>query len=407
MILKNLFLLMKVIIHIVLLNTFLSYFMLSAIEKLPDISVDGRIRNIPIYVSSSNDWVKKIAKKAFSLHGAFDLKTSADNAYTLKFINILENEVYVELNNGKNVIELSAKGTDLKDAVLRSCDEVVQTILKIPSFFAGKIVFIGEKTGFKEVWQSDMLFYKVNALTSNRSDSLSPQWSPNGKKILYTTYFNSGFPDLFLIENFMGVLKQRPFAHFKGINTGGTYSPNGLSVAMVLSQLGNPEIHISNSNGRKIRRLTKNKSLETSPDWSPDNNRLLFTSDRMGNPQLYVLDINQGSVVRVETNGLSRYLDQGDWNPLNHNLIAFTMLIEGRFQIGLFDMVKKTGRELTNESADCVSPCWLNDGRHLIFTRKSKNYRQLYLLDTHSSIIKPLSSKQFGKASQADFVYLD
>ena len=397
---------MKVIIHIVLLNTFLGFFMASAIEKLPDISVDGRIRNIPIYVSSSNEWVKKVAQKAFSLHGAFDLRSSADNAYTLKFINILDNEVYLELNNSKNVIELSAKGTDLKEAVLRSCDRVVESILKIPSFFAGKIVFTGEKTGFKEIWQSDMLFYKVSALTQNRSDSLSPHWSPDGKKILYTTYFDSGFPDLFLIENFMGVLKQRPFANFKGINTGGTYSPNGLSVAMVLTQLGNPEIHISNAKGKRIRRLTKNKSLETSPDWSPDNNRILFTSDSLGNPQLYVLNIPESSVERVKT-GLSRYLDQGDWNPLNPNLIAFTLLIEGKFQIGLFDMVRKKGKVLTKGSVDCEDPCWLNDGQHLIFTRKSKNYRQLYLLDSHSSKIVPLSSKDFGKASQADFIYLN
>ena len=395
---------MRLVIPTLLFYTVICYSELGALERLPDIVADGRMRNIPIHVNSSNEWVKKLSQKAFSLHGAFDLKYSEENAYVLKFNRILERKVYLNLSYGSNTIELSAGGENLKDAVLRSSDKVVQSILKIPSFFAGKIVFIGEQNGFKEVWQSDMLFYEAKALTQNRSDSLSPHWSPDGGKILYTTYFDSGFPDLFLIENHMGVLKQRPFANFKGINTGGTFSPNGLSVAIILTQSGNPEVHIANTSGKRIRRLTKNTSLETSPDWSPDSSRIVFTSDSLGNPQLYVMDIEKGSVERLKT-GLSSYLDQGDWNPTNSDLIAFTMLVGGKFQIGLYDIVQKKGRVLTSDSTDSIDPCWLNDGRHLIFTRKSKDQRQLCLLDTKNTRVMPLSSKKFGKASQADFVY--
>ena len=88
----------------------------------------------------------------------------------------------------------------------------------------------------------------------------SPHWSPDGRKIYYTSYYRNGFPDIYAID--LNTLERSTFASFKGINTGATFNPRGSEVAMVLSGTGNSEIYISNTLGRNLRRLTRNPAVE-------------------------------------------------------------------------------------------------------------------------------------------------
>ena len=62
-----------------------------------------------------------------------------------------------------------------------------------------KLAFLSDKTGNKEIYVSDYNGKNLKQVTNNRSINLSPRWSPDGKRILYTSY-KKGWPCLFELD---------------------------------------------------------------------------------------------------------------------------------------------------------------------------------------------------------------
>ncbi|MEM8868357.1 MAG: biopolymer transporter Tol [Verrucomicrobiota bacterium] len=359
---------------------------------------------ILLAVDSSDASLLGVARRAFSLHGGYQLTTKDRAAFVLGIERASGSSVTLTIGWGQPYVEQMRKtvpGRDLQDATLRACDLAVKATLKIDGFFAGKLAFVGKQRGISEVYTSSLLFTGVRALTADRSLVTGPSWSPDGSKLLYTTYYKTGFPDIYMID--LRTNRKTPIATFKGTNTGGRFSPEGTRIAMSLSGTGNSEIYISDTRGRNLKRLTTNRSLEASPSWSPDGRRLVYTSDAPGKPQLYEVSINGGPSRRIPTN-VSSYCSEPTWNPVNPNIIAFTVAESGGFQIATYDFKTRQSTILTG-GASSVEPTWTNDGRHLVFTQRSSGRTRLMLLDTVSKKVSALHNPSFGDASSASFVY--
>ncbi len=358
-----------------------------------------------IAVDSTDAALAKLARRAFALHGGYTLTTAAKSAYTFQIERASGSSVTLTIGSGQPAQEQLRRvvpGRDLQNATLRACDLAVEATLHIKGFFAGKLVFIGKQRGVSEVYTSDLLFNRVRPLTADRALATGPSWSPDGSKLLYTTYYKTGFPDIYMIDLQSG--RKIPVATYKGTNSGGEYSPNGRSIAMSLTSAGNAEIFVTESIDKKPRRLTTNKSLETSPTWSPDGRRLAFTSDARGKPQIYEMSANGGPMRRIPTN-VSSYCSEPTWNPIKENLIAFTAAVSGGFQIALYDFKTRSSQILTTVSQSAVEPTWMNDGRHLVFTQRQNGRMRLMLLDTETKKVSSLHVPDFGDASSASFAY--
>lgn len=357
-------------------------------------------------VESSRTDLATIGKRAFNLHGAFRNTEAKQAAYVLQLEPSGSQAVYLKVRaggaNGVVLLDERIAGEDSVVATLRACDRVVEFISGHPGFFGGKLAFIGKRSGVSEVYTSDILFRSVRPLTADKALVTGPSWSPNGKQLLYTTYYKTGFPDIYLMDLEAGV--RRAIASYKGTNTGGRFSPNGQKIAMVVSGSGDTEICVSDANGKSLKRLTANKSLESGPSWSPDGQQLVFTSDARGKPQLYTLSAHGGQLKRLPTQ-VSRFCTEPAWNPVNADLIAFTASTSGRFQICIYDASLRKARFITTGTSSAVEPVWLNDGRHLIYTKKSAKGTSLVLLDTKSKKEQNLHRPAFGSSSSASFVY--
>jgi len=363
---------------------------------------EGRLA---IAVDSTDAALAKLARRAFALHGGYTVTTAAKSAYTFQIERASGSSVTLTIGSGQPVQEQLRRvvpGRNLQNATLRACDLAVEATLHTKGFFAGKLAFIGKQRGVSEVYTSDLLFNRVRPLTADRALVTGPSWSPDGTKLLYTTYYKTGFPDIYMIDLLSG--RKIPVATYKGTNSGGEYSPNGRSIAMSLSSAGNAEIFVAASIDSKPRRLTINKSLETSPTWSPDGRRLAFTSDARGKPQIYEISANGGPMRRIPTN-VSSYCSEPTWNPIKENLIAFTAAVSGGFQIALYDFKTRSSQILTTVSQSAVEPTWMNDGRHLVFTQRQNGRMRLMLLDTETKKVSSLHVPDFGDASSASFVY--
>lgn len=350
--------------------------------------------------SSSND-LRQLAIAAFSTHGAFR-PVASGGSFELSFEAAGPNQVAATVSRGSGaaIFTRTEHGASQRNALLRAADDVVTALTKLPGYFAGRIVFVGERGGQNILVTGDLFFGELQSHPVGAKQIIGPRWSPDGSKVLFTSY-RSGFPDIYELD--LASHQLTLFASFRGTNSGARFSPDGSRVAMVLSGEGNPEVYVGNAQGRQIRRLTNNQSVEASPCWSPDGRRLLFTSDQMGGPQLYLMGSNGGSMQRVPTN-ISRYCAEPDWSAADPGKIVFTAGFGGGYQVAVYDFNSRQSRQVSRAPTDAVEPVWLADGRHVLCTFRGANTRRLYIIDTESGKATALSPSSFGSAGNASYL---
>jgi TolB protein len=371
--------------------------------QLGDVVGSSSVRTRTVQVLGDPAGLADQAARLFDLHGGFE-RVGNRSDFTFRFVASGANGVSLSIGSGgKQLWQGDFQGATQREALFAAADVAVSKTLGIPGFFQSSLAFVSDRTGHAEIYKADILFQAVRQLTRDRSQCLSPDLSPDGKTLLYTSYHGTGFPDIYKIDLASG--KRSVFAGFKGTNTGASFSPDGRSVAMVLSGSGNSEVYISSSEGRQLRRLTRSTSLEAGPCWAPDGRRLAFTSDQMGGPQIYAMDVQGRSMSRVRTD-ISRNCSEPAWNPRDATQLAFTAAVAGEFEVALYSFKEGRSRIISKGSGDAVHPAWLNDGRHLIYTERTARYTRLMILDSITGKRARLSPVELNNAQEASPVYL-
>jgi len=361
--------------------------------------------NVPIYrvaITSDNPALADMAKRAFNLHGSYKIVPAGSAQFVFNFSSQGNNAVKLTVKGGA-VYEQVCNGSSQTRALLKACDAAVMRTLRTPGFFSGTVAFSMIRGGGKsEICVSDMLFKSVRKLTNDNSDSLMPHFSPDGSKIMYTGYYKSGFMDLYEID--LASNSRKTFASYKGSNTGGSFSPDGSKVALILTSTGNAEVWTAAAAKGNFRRMTKTTATESSASFSPDGTKLIFASDSRGGPQIYTMPVSGGKMQSVPTR-ISRYCSEPVWNKAFPNLIAFTAAQGRGFQISDYDFSTRTSKWISS-GASTASAAWLNDGRHLLCTKTEGKSTRLYVVDSETNSQKPLHSSSFGSTKDADFVYI-
>ena len=151
---------------------------------------------------------------------------------------------------------------------------------------------------------------------------------------------------------------------------------------MVLSGEGNPEIYVSNAQGRMISRRTHTDAVESSPCFSPDGSQIVYASGETS-PQLYIMPAGGGTPRRIAA-GISSYCSEPDWSRGDPSKIAFTIRDGRVFQIAVVDLNTGVAKKVSSAAFDGVEPAWLADGRHLVYTARGANKRRIAILDTET-----------------------
>ncbi|MCX6945186.1 MAG: biopolymer transporter Tol [Opitutales bacterium] len=369
-------------------------------RNIGEVTVTAENKTVPVRVSANTPELNDLALRAFHVHGRYRL-TASGYAYDIRFSLVTPTQVRVDIAKGVAGTPFAsevATGRNEADALLRAADlAVVKTNgLGLKGFFTAKLAFVGEGSGKNEIYTSDLFFRKVTQVTHDRAFALTPRWSPDGSRLLYTSFYKSGFPDIFQID--LNTYQRTSFVSFKGTNSGARYSPTGGQVAMVLSGEGTPEIYLSNAQGRQVSRKTRSDAVKSSPCFSPDGTRLVFAMEP--GPQLYVMSTAGGAATRVSA-GVSGYCAEPDWSRGDPNKIAFTIRTGSRFQIAVLDLAKRTSEQVSKASFDGIEPSWLADGRHLVYTARDRSTNVLCILDTETGKSTPISPRRFGSAMKA------
>jgi TolB protein len=374
---------------------------LRAQRDIGTVEVLAENKTLPVRVSANTPELNQLALQAFGTHGRYRLVASGF-AFDIKFSAVTPTQVRVDIvrsPSGTAVTSEVVTGSSPRNALLRAADVAVAKTngLGLRGFFASKLAFINERTGKKEIYTGDLMFGEVKQITRDNSITLSPRWSPDGTRLIYTSYYKSGFPDIFTID--LRSFQRTTFVSFKGTNSGARFSPTGSQVAMVLSGEGTPEIYVSNAQGRGVARKTRSDAVKSSPCFSPDGTRLVFAGEP--GPQLYTMPVNGGAPTRL-TSGISSYCAEPDWSRGNPNKIAFTIRVGRNFQIAVYDFSKRASEQVSKAPFDGVEPNWLPDGRHLVYTARTSTTSRVCILDTETGKSTPISPTSFGSTLQAN-----
>jgi TolB protein len=369
---------------------------LAQVRNVGPIVVDYESKSIPVRVSANVPELDNLARLAFGVHGRYRLMADG-YAYDIRFTQTAATQVRLDITRGNPATPVASEvvtGNNLRHALFRAADVAVERTngRGLKGFFTARLAFIGERTGRKEVYVSDLFLGEARQLTTDRAAALAPRWSPDGTRLLYTSFYRSGFPDIFQID--LGSNRRTTFVSFRGLNIGARFSPNGQQVAMVLSGEGSQEVYVSNAQGRQVSRRTRSSAVKASPAWSPDGGRLVFAMGEPS-PQLHVMNAGGGTPQRLVAG--YRYVAEPDWCRTNSNKIACTVRVPGgRFQIAVYDFRLGRATVVSETPFDGLMPSWLADGRHLVYTARSRTTSALHVLDTETGKSTQISPTNFG-----------
>ena len=300
-------------------------------------------------------------------------------------------------------MQFDASTGNWRRAAHKAADQVYARLTGEGPYFDSRVAFVQERgpkdNRLKRIGIMDYDGANVKYLTDDSALVLKPRFSPDGSKILYTSYA-TGFPQAMVLD--VNTLSSRALsaAQQGTMSFSPRFSPDGRWIVYSLEKNGNTDIYQMDAASGAQRPLTNAPSIETSPSYSPDGSQIVFESDRSGTPQLYIMGANGGEPRRISF-GEGRY-GTPVWSPRG-DMIAFTRQVGAKFHIGVMRTDGSEEKMLTESFLD-EGPTWAPNGRVVMFTRVTPGGNgepRLHSVDITGRNMRPV--KVNGAASDPDW----
>jgi Tol biopolymer transport system component len=138
---------------------------------------------------------------------------------------------------------------------------------------ANRIAFESDRQGNDNVRIMPLYPSDGFRLTDDAAFDREPNWSPDGKRIVFTSgrpnEVGLTSPSIFVMSGF-GLNQQRLTNRADqriAQDFEPAFSPNGARIVFVTNRDGNLEIYSMNPNGSEVSRLTNNAATDSDPDW--------------------------------------------------------------------------------------------------------------------------------------------
>ncbi|MCS7152126.1 MAG: Tol-Pal system beta propeller repeat protein TolB [Endomicrobia bacterium] len=287
---------------------------------------------------------------------------------------ILEGIMY-DIANIEKIYQEKFVGNDIRYVSHLFSDHIVRVFTGEYGIATTQIVFVNDMTGNKEIYKIDYDGYNLQQLTNNKSINIYPRVSPDGKKIVYTSYCDRN-PDLYIMDS--DGKNQQPLSVTQGLNVTANWSPDATQLILTMTKAKHaPNLYIFDINTKTTKRLTFGGQVDISGYFSPNGREIVFVSNRSGLPQLYIASVDGSNVRRLPT---SEYSSSPVWSPKGDK-IAFTMRTDkGLFDIFLYDIAKGDYYRLTYSEGSNESPFFSPDGRFIVFVSNRNHRWELYTM---------------------------
>lgn len=292
-----------------------------------------------------------------------------------------ENEEYVllgtmyDISTTEKIYEKKFKSKDLRYVSHLFSDHIVRVFTGEFGIATTQIVFVNDSTGYKEIYIIDYDGYNLKQLTNDKSINIYPRVSPDGKKIIYTTYKYRN-PDLYIMD-IEGKNKQA-LSIFQGLNVTANWSPDQENIIITLTKAKHsPNMYIMNINTKILKRITYGNTFDVAGYFSPNGREIVFISNRIGIPQMYIANVDGSSIRRLPT---ERYSSSPVWSAKGDKIVFTMQSANGVFDIYLYDISKNEYYRLTQDGSSNENPYFSVDGRFIVFSSNRSGRWELYTM---------------------------
>ena len=288
---------------------------------------------------------------------------------------------------------------DFRLAVHSVSDAVVEWVTGDRGVAATRILFrmpaFGEDS-VKELYIVDFDGENLRRLTWDRSIATSPAWSPDGKRIAYSSF--KSIPPRIHELNLEDGQERVLVPEVHGQHDMPSYHPDGNSIVFaIIGDEPNGIFTYNIRDGCCLKHLGGGRYNDLQPVFSPDGERLIFVSSRLGSatPQVYVRPAGEGDAEPVSPYryGEGGYFTDPDWSPCGGK-VAFAGGIGGRRQANRYHIlvadVEVGGNRLLQltQEGNNEDPSWAPDCRHIVFAGARSYGSGVFIVDTVTGRIR-------------------
>ena len=219
----------------------------------------------------------------------------------------------------------------------------------------------------------------IRRIVDDPEYDVSPQWSPDGRKIVFVTGRNGNF-DVYEM-NADGTDQRNLTADNDKGDGSPVWSHDGNNIAFSRRIDGKKQIFIMDAHGGNLKRVTNNAADSELPYWSPDSSKLVFQSDREGNWEIYTISVD-GELAQLTDDAADDL--SPDWSP-DGNRMAFSSNRNGKQHIYVMNADGSSLAQITNSPAEDTEPAWAPNGKRIAFSSLRDGNKEIYVMNADGS----------------------
>ena len=258
-------------------------------------------------------------------------------------------------DGGKEIYVMDAGGSNVRRLTNNLTDDVNPTW----SPDGSKLLFESERDGNREIYVMDADGGNQIRLTRDNAVDSTASWSPDGRLIAFASNRDTGVPynpynmDIYLMNADGSNVKR--IVDDPEYDVGPQWSPDGRRILFMTGRNGNFDVYVMNADGTEQKNLTADHAgSDGSPVWSMDGYNIAFARKIAGKDQLFVMDADGSNLKRVTHNAANN--GSLGWSP-DGSKIIFQTDLDGNWEIYAISVDGELA-QLTDDAAEDMSPDW-------------------------------------------------
>ena len=219
-----------------------------------------------------------------------------------------------------------------------------------------------------EIYVMDTSGKSITRLTDEKTTDGSPNWSPDGTKIVFHSKRSGQFNLYIMNADGSGLFR---LTDHSWEDKDPCWSPNGEWIAFHAYQAGRAELYMIKPDGTGLDKIdtdvTNSGANNYAPNWSSDGTQLAFYSDFDGDLDIYKIDLGVMDI----------------------------------FDDNTFDWVGQNLTQLTNTKGDDMSPAFSPDGGKIAFHSNRTGHYEIWSMDVDGSNVNRYTDTPDGQAVRA------